>query len=61
MPQPEIEKLRKGAGKGQTSAAISACIQREVNAGREQEQAVAMCHEMARKQTGGQPAKKEGD
>jgi hypothetical protein len=60
MPHPEIEKLEKGSSKGQTSAAISACISREVNAGKDQEQAVAMCHEMARKKTGGEPAPPEG-
>lgn len=60
MPQPEVERLSKDSSKGQVSAAISACIEREVNAGREQEQAVAICHEMTRKQTGGVPAKKEG-
>ena len=60
MPVPEIDKLEKRSSKGQIDAAISACISREVNAGREQEQAVAMCHEMARGKTGGTPAKPEG-
>lgn len=58
-PVPEIERLEKASGKSQVDAAISACISREVAAGRDQEQAVGMCHEMARKQTGGEPAKKE--
>jgi len=57
MPIPEIERLSKAAGKPQVSAAISACIQREVNAGKEQKQAEAMCHEMARGKTGGSPPK----
>lgn len=60
MPNPEIERLRKDSGKSQTQAAISACIQREVNRGHPQDQAQAMCYDMARKQTGGEP-KKEGD
>lgn len=61
MPQPEIEGLQKGSKKGQISAAVSACIQREMHKGTEQQQAIAMCSEMARKQTGGRPAPKGGD
>jgi len=57
MPIPEIDALGKDASDEQTKAAISACIAQEVHSGREQEQAVAMCHEMARKKTGGSPAK----
>ena len=53
MPQPEIEKLDKTSSDAQRKAAISACIAREVRAGREQEQAVAMCHQMVRDKTGG--------
>ena len=53
MPQPEIEALGKGSKKGQRSAAVSACIQREMHKGREQKQAIAMCLEMSRKKTGG--------
>ena len=53
MPQPEIEKLDKGSGEAQRKAAISACIAREVRAGRDQDQAVAMCHQMVRDKTGG--------
>lgn len=61
MPVPEIEALDKASGKGQLDAAISACISREVRGGMPQEQAVAMCHEMARGKTGGKPtAPKEG-
>jgi len=47
-----IDKLSKDSDEAQTKAAISDCIATEVRAGRPQEQAVAMCMEMARKQTG---------
>lgn len=60
MPQPEIEALAKGSKKGQVSAAVSACIQREMHKGTEQQQAIAMCSEMARKQTGGRPPAPKG-
>ncbi len=60
MPHPEIDKLEKESKKGQTQAAVSACIAREVNAGTPQDQAVAMCSEMARKKTGGSPPAPEG-
>lgn len=56
MPVQEIQRLSKDTSDAQLKAAISACIATEVRAGRDQEQAVAMCHEMARKQTGGRPA-----
>jgi len=52
MPQPEIEGLEKGSKKGQVSAAVSACIQREMQGGRTQEQATAMCLSMSREKTG---------
>lgn len=55
MPVPEIDVLDKSSGKSQRDAAISACIAREVRAGTEQKQAVAMCHQMARDKTGGTP------
>ena len=48
MPQPEIERLSKDSSTGQTQAAISACIAAEVRAGTPQDQAVAICMEMAR-------------
>jgi len=48
MPQPEIEALSKASNEAQVRAAISACIAAEVRAGTPQDQAVAMCHEMAR-------------
>ena len=57
MPIAEIERLDKTSGKAQIDAAISACIAQEVRNGREQEQAVAMCHQMARDKTGGEPAR----
>lgn len=60
MPVPEIDRLEKVSSKEQVNAAISACIAQEVRGGREQEQAVAMCHEMARGKTGGKPAAPEG-
>lgn len=56
MPIPEIEALTSESSDEQISAAISACISTEVDAGRPQEQAEAMCHEMARGKTGGRPA-----
>lgn len=61
MPVPEIDRLSKDSSESQVQAAISACIAQEVRSGREQEQAVAMCHEMARNQTGGSPAPKENE
>ena len=60
MPHPEIERLSNGSSKGQISAAVSACIAAEVRGGREQDQAVAMCSEMARGKTAGKPAPKGG-
>jgi len=58
MPVPEIEALRAESKKGQVSAAISACIAREMDAGTPQDQAVAMCHSLAREKTGGRPPEK---
>lgn len=60
MPHPEIERLSKASEKSQTQAAISACIAAEVRGGREQDQAVAMCHSMARDKTGGKPPAPKG-
>lgn len=60
MPIPEIEALGKESKKAQVSAAISACIAQEIRGGTEREQAIAMCHSMARKQTGGRPPEKGG-
>lgn len=55
MPIPEIDALSKGSSPEQQKAAISACIAQEVHSGKEQEQAVATCHQMARDKTGGSP------
>ena len=60
MPQVEIERLEKGSSKAQISAAVSACIASEVRSGTDQQQAIAMCHSMAREKTGGKPPEKEG-
>jgi len=55
-----VDRLEKGSSKEQIDAAISDCIAQEVNSGREQAQAVATCHEMARDKTGGRPAAPKG-
>jgi hypothetical protein len=63
MPVPEIEALSSNSGDAQVKAAISACIAQEVRAGREQQQAIAMCYSMAKERTGGgqaAPAAPEG-
>jgi len=52
MPHPEIERLDKTSAEAQTQAAISACIAAEIRAGRDKDQATAMCHEMVRNKTG---------
>ena len=52
MPHPAIERLRKNSSQDAIDAAISACIATEVRTGRKQDQAVAMCHSMAREKTG---------
>ena len=57
----EVDKLGGQSKKGQISAAISDCIAAEVRAGTPQDQAIAMCSEMARKKTGGQPPPKGGE
>jgi len=56
MSPTEVDRLDKSSNEAQVKAAISACIATEVHAGRDQEQAVAMCSEMARKRTGGVPS-----
>ena len=60
MPIMEIDALDKGSSDAQVSAAISACIQAEMNSGMEQDQAQAMCIDMARGKTGKGLAPKEG-
>ena len=47
MPILEMERLTSSSDKAQIDAAVSACISAEINAGREQDQAVAMCQAMA--------------
>ncbi len=47
-----MEKLTKESGEAQVKAALSACIAQEIRAGREENQAVAMCHQMVRDKTG---------
>jgi len=59
MPIQEIERLDKTSEEAQVKAAISACIAQEINAGRTPEQAKAMCHEMVRERTGGEPRREE--
>ena len=54
-----VDKLTKDSSEAQIKAAISDCIATEVKAGRDQEQAVVMCMEMARKK-GAPVAPKEG-
>jgi len=61
MPQPEIAKLSKASGDDQIKAAISSCIATEVKAGRDQQQAIAMCMSMVREKTGGRPAAPGGE
>ena len=52
MPVPEVEALDKTSGDAQTKAAISACIATEIRAGRDPDQAKAMCYSMVREKTG---------
>jgi len=52
MPIPEIEALDKASSDTQTKAAVSACIATEIRAGRDPDQAKAMCYSMARDKTG---------
>ena len=52
MPVIEIQRLDRASSDEQVKAAISSCIAAEVNAGRPQDQAIAMCNSMARDKTG---------
>jgi len=52
MPVQEIKRLSAASEKAQVDAAISACIAEEIRNGRDQEQASAMCYQMASDQTG---------
>jgi hypothetical protein len=56
MSQPEIDRLTSTSDDAQRKAAISACIAREVRAGKDQDEAAAMCHSMAKEQMGGSNA-----
>ena len=55
MPHPELERLSKDSPKAQTQAAVSACIAAEIRAGKDQQQAIAICNEMARNKGAPQP------
>ena len=46
MPIIEIERLSKDSDDTQAKAAISSCIKTEMDNGREQQQAIAMCYSM---------------
>ena len=59
MPVPEIKALNKASSAEQTRAAISSCIATEVKAGTPRDQAIAMCHKMARER-GAPVAEPEG-
>jgi len=56
----EVDRLENESTDESIQAAISDCIATEVRGGMPQDQAVAACHEMARKKTGGRPAPKGG-
>lgn len=47
-----VDGLTKDSSDEAVKAAISECIAAEMDAGAEQEEAVAMCYEMARRKTG---------
>ena len=51
-PIPEIDKLAPGAEEAQIKAALSSCIAEEIRAGRDPEQAKAMCQDMVARKTG---------
>ena len=55
-----VDKLDKSSSEAQIKATISDCIATEVHAGKDQAQAVAMCHQMARDKTGKELGKKGG-
>lgn len=54
MSPTPVDKLDKSSSDAQIKAAISDCIQMEMNNGRPQDQAIAMCSEMMRGKTGKQ-------
>lgn len=47
-----IDRLEKNSSKAQEDAAISDCIATEIKHGKDRDQAVAMCHSMAREKMG---------
>ena len=51
MPTP-VDNLSKDSSADSIRSAVSACISYEIEHGRERDQAVAMCYEMARGKTG---------
>ena len=53
MPHPEIDALEPNSSEGTRKAAISACIATEVRNGVPQDQAEAMCIDMATQKAGG--------
>ena len=55
-----IDKLSRDSSPEATKAAISECIAQEMRGGMEQGQAIAACHEMARKKGAPVPQPKGG-
>lgn len=47
-----VDKLSKDSSTDAIQKAISSCIATEIDSGRERDQAVAMCYNMARERTG---------
>jgi len=54
-----VEHLTEDSSDAQVKAAISSCIATEIKTGRKQDQAVAMCTDMARRKTGKELKPKE--
>ena len=53
MPMHEVDRLDKSSSSSQSKAAMSACIQMQMNEGKPQDQAVAICTEMVKSKMGG--------
>lgn len=51
MPTP-VNRLNPESGDSQVQAAISDCIAAEIRAGKPRDQAIAMCHEQAKRSSG---------
>ena len=47
-----VDNLTKDSSAEEIKAAVSSCIATEINNGRERDQAVRMCYDMARAKTG---------